>query len=181
LSDHVWFSTSAFHIAADDLITQEPEDGGLLIYRNVQNVDSDGIELELKARLPRDLEGAASYSFQQARDSDTKQFLNDSPRHLGKLELIQPFMERKLFASLNAQYRSGMTTFTGGWVSSFPIVNFDLYSQKIGKHLDLSVSLDNLLNKTYYDPPSTGAREASIQQDGRSFRVKMTWHFGERP
>ena len=48
------------------------------------------------------------------------------------------------------------------------------------KALDLSVSLYNLLNKKYYDPPSTGVPENSIQQDGRSFRVKMTWHFGER-
>ena len=73
-----------------------------------------------------------------------------------------------------------METFVGSWVSSFPIVDFDLYGQKIAKHLDLSVSVYNLLNKTYYDPPSSGDPESSIQQDGRAFRVKMTWRFGER-
>jgi len=36
------------------------------------------------------------------------------------------------------------------------------------------------MNKNYSDPPSTGVPENSIQQDGRNFRVKMTWHFGER-
>jgi len=180
LSDHVWFSTSAFHITEDGLISQELENGGLLIYRNVQNIQSNGIELELKGRLPHGLESAASYSFQEAKDRDTKQFLDGSPRHLGKLDLVQPLMKRTLFASLNAQYRSGMTTFNDGWVSSFPIFNFDLYGQKIGRHLDLSVSLYNLFNKTYFDPPSSGAPEASIQQDGRTFRVKMTWHLGKR-
>jgi iron complex outermembrane receptor protein len=180
LSDRLWFSTSAFHIDASDLISQQSVNNGLLIYSNLQNVESNGIEMELKGRLPHGFEGIASYSFQEAKDRDSKQFLNDSPRHLGKLELVQPLLQRKLFASLDAQYRSGMTTFTGGSVSSFPIVNFDLFGQKIGRHLDLSVSLYNLLDKTYFDPPSTGVPEASIQQDGRTFRVKMTWHFGER-
>ena len=73
-----------------------------------------------------------------------------------------------------------MTTFTGGSVSSFPIVDFDLFGQKISRHLNLSASVYNLLNKKYYDPPSTGVPESAIQQDGRTFRVSMTWHLGER-
>jgi iron complex outermembrane receptor protein len=179
LSDRLWFSTSAFHITADKLISQQSVDNGLLIFRNVQNIESNGVELELKGRLPRGLEGVTSYSFQEAKDRDIRQFLNDSPRHLGKLSLIQPLLQRKLFASLNAQYRSGMTTFTGGSISPFSIVDFDVFGQKIGRHADLSVSLYNLLDKTYYDQPSTGIPESSIQQDGRTFRVKITWHLGE--
>lgn len=180
LADHFWFSTAAFHITAGDLINQQSVPGDLLIYRNLQNVESNGVELELKGRLSNGLEGVTSYSFQEAKDSDTRQFLNGSPRHLGKVDLIQPLLRRKLFASLDAQYRSGMTTFAGGSVSSFPIVDFDLFGQKIGRHLDLSVSFYNLLDKKYSDPPSTGVPESSIQQDGRTFRVKMTWYLGER-
>jgi iron complex outermembrane receptor protein len=146
----------------------------------VQNVESNGTELELKGQLPHGLESVASYSFQEAKDRDTRQFLNNSPRHLGKLDLVQPLLQRKLFASLDAQYRSGMTTFTSGSVSPFPIVDFDLFGQRIRQHLDLSVSLYNILDKTYYDPPSTGVPEGAIQQDGRTFRVNMTWHLGER-
>ncbi len=180
VSNRLWLSTSAFHITMDDLITQESTGNGLFIFRNVQNVQSDGIELELKGRLAHGLEGDASYSFQEAKDRDTNQFLNNSPRDLGKLDLIQPLLRRTLFASVNAQYRSGMTTFTGGSVSPFSIVNFDLFGRRIGRHLDLSASLYNLLDKTSYDPPSTAVPEAAIQQDGRTFRVKMTWHLGER-
>jgi outer membrane receptor protein involved in Fe transport len=44
----------------------------------------------------------------------------------------------------------------------------------------VTASIYNLLDKTYYDPPSTAISQAAIQQDGRSFRVKMTWHLGER-
>jgi iron complex outermembrane receptor protein len=180
VSNRLWLSTSAFHITMDGLITQESTGNGVLIYRNVQNVQSDGIELELKGRLAHGLEGDASYSFQEAKDRDTNQLLNNSPRDLGKLDLIQPLLRRTLFASVNAQYRSGMTTFTGGSVSPFSIVNFDLFGRRIGRHLDLSATLYNLLDKTYYDPPSTAVPEAAIQQDGRTFRVKMTWHLGGR-
>ena len=179
LTDRVWISTSAFHITADGLISQMMLDDGSFIFRNIQDAVSNGIEFELRGRLPHGLEGVVSYSFQEAKDRDTQLSLNNSPRHLGKVDLVQPMMRRKLFASLNAQYRSGMTTFAGESVSSFPVVNFDLFGQQIGKHLDLSVSLNNLLDKTYYDPPSTAVPEGSIQQDGRTFRVKMTWHLGK--
>jgi len=179
LSERLWISTSVFHITADDLISQMILDDGSFIFRNVQNVASDGIELELRSRLPHGLEGVVSYSFQESKDRDIKQLLNNSPRHLGKADLVQPMLRRKLIARLNAQYRSGMTTFAGGSVSSFPVVNFDLLGKQISKHLDLSLSLNNLLDKTYYDPPSTAVPETSIQQDGRTFRVKMTWHLGK--
>jgi outer membrane receptor for ferrienterochelin and colicins len=179
ISQNLWVSTSVFHIIADDLINQQSAPGDMLIFRNMQNVQSNGIEMELKGRFPGGLEGVASYSFQEAKDKDTKQLLNNSPRHLSKVDLTQPFLHRTLFASLNAQYRSGMRTFSGNSVSPFPIVDFDLFGRRIIKHLDVSLGFHNLLDKTYYDPPSTGIPEESVRQDGRTFRVKMTWHLGE--
>jgi outer membrane receptor protein involved in Fe transport len=73
-----------------------------------------------------------------------------------------------------------MTTFVGNSISPFTIVNLDVFGRRIYRHLDLSATLYNLLNKTYYDPPSTAVPEAAIQQDGRTFRVQMTWFLGER-
>lgn len=180
LTDRLWLSTSAFHISMNRLITQQPMAGGSFIFLNLQNADSNGIEVEVKGRLAKSLEGVASYSFQEAADRDTRQFLNNSPRHLGKFNLIQPMLHRKLFASLNAQYTSGMMTFAGGSVSPFSIVNFDLQGRKIGRHMDLSAGIDNLLDKKYYNPPSTAVPESAIQQDGRTYRLKLTWHLGER-
>jgi iron complex outermembrane receptor protein len=85
-----------------------------------------------------------------------------------------------LFLSLDAQYRSGMQTLAGNSISPFSIVNVNLFGRKIGRHADVSASLYNLLDKTYYDPPSTAVPEDAIRQGGRGFRVKMTWHLGER-
>jgi iron complex outermembrane receptor protein len=179
LSDSLWISTSAFHDRLNGLITEEPV-GDSTIFHNVQKVESDGLEMELNGQLAEGLEGSASYSFQETKDKDTHQFLDDSPRHLAKLNLTQPLWRKTLFVSLNSQYRSGMTTITGGRVSPFSIVNVDLLGRKIGKQVDLTASVYNLLDKEYYDPPSTAVSQAAIQQDGRTFSVKMTWHLGER-
>jgi iron complex outermembrane receptor protein len=73
-----------------------------------------------------------------------------------------------------------MTTITGGWISPFSIVNFDVLGRRIGRHVDVTASVYNLLDKRYYDPPSTAISQGAIQQDGRNFRVKMTWYLGER-
>lgn len=180
LSEHLWISFSGFDITAGNLINQQAETGGLFAYRNLQNVRSDGAELEAKGRLPHGFEGVASYTFQEARDRDSGQFLNNSPRHLAKLDLTQALFQRKLFAGLNAQYRSGMRTFSGTSVSPATIVDFELSGPKLGKHLDLSAGFYNILNKTYYDPATTAMPENSIKQDGRTFRVKVTWKLGGR-
>jgi iron complex outermembrane receptor protein len=179
LSDRLWISTSGFHNTLKDLITEVP-DGDSTIFRNLQNVESDGLELEFNGQLTEGLEGSASYSFQETKDSGTHHSLDDSPRHLAKLSLTHPLLRKTLSASLNSQYRSGMTTITGGWVSPFSVVNFDLLERRIGRHVDVTASVYNLLDKKYYDPPSTAISQGMIQQDGRNFRVKMTWHLGER-
>jgi outer membrane receptor protein involved in Fe transport len=180
LSDWLWITTSGFHNTLHDLITQEPVDSDATMFRNVQKVGSDGLEMELNGHLAGGLEGIASYSFQETKDSDTHLFLDNSPRHLAKLSLTQSFARKTLFASLNAQYRSGMWTTNGGPISPFSIVNVDLLGRRIAKHIDLTASVYNLLDKRYYDPPSTAISQGAIEQDGRNFRVKMTWHLGDR-
>jgi iron complex outermembrane receptor protein len=180
LSNRLWWSTTAFHETLADLISQEAAGDDVLIFRNLHRVESDGLELELRGQLSHGFEGVASYSFQETKDRDTNQFLNNSPRDLAKLNLTQPLLRRLLFLSLDAQYRSGMQTLAGNSISPFSIVNVNLFGRKIGRHADVSASLYNLLDKTYYDPPSTAVPEDAIRQGGRGFRVKMTWHLGER-
>jgi iron complex outermembrane receptor protein len=180
LSKRLWLSTSAFRNTMDDLITQEGTDSGLLIFRNLQNVESTGLELELKGQLARGFEGSASYSYQETKDRDTEQFLNNSPRNLAKLNLTEPLLKKHLFASLDGQYRSRIESAAGLPVSPFTVINCTLLGRNLGKHLDLSASVYNLMDKHYSDPASNVNLQSAIPQDGRNFRVKMTWHLGER-
>ncbi len=180
IRNHVWISTSAFYNAIDGLITDEVVNTDSLIFRNLQNVKSSGIELEIRGQLTQGLEGTASYSFQQTKDRTTQQLLSNSPRNLVKLSLSQPFLRRKVFLSLDAQYRARMQALDSNPVSPFTVINATLLSRNLGNHLDLSASVYNLLDKRYFDPPSSENLQLPIQQDGRSFRVKLTWHLGER-
>ncbi len=180
LASHLWFSTSAFYNDINDLITQEPAGNESLIFRNLQQVSSRGLELEVREQVPHGPEGAASYSFQQTKDVVTDQFLSNSPRNLVKLNLSQAFWNKRIYVNLDAQYRSRIRPSSGTSVSPFSIFNVTVLGRKIGKHVDVSASVYNLLDKKYLDPASGDTLQQAIEQDGRSFRLKMTWHPGER-
>ena len=180
VSHRLWLSTSAFHNTMDDLITQESTGSDLLIFRNVQNVESNGLELELKGQLSHGFEAVGSYSFQETKDRTSHQLLDNSPRALAKLNVIQPLFGKTLFASLDAQYRSRIQSQSDGSISPFSVVNVTLLGRRIGKRVDLSASSYNVLDKRYSDPVSSENLQNSIPQDGRNFRVTMTWHLGER-
>jgi outer membrane receptor for ferrienterochelin and colicins len=52
-----------------------------------------------------------------------------------------------------------------------------LLGHTLGKHLDLAASAFNILDKKYFDPGRPEDAEDAIQQDGRSFRIKITGRF----
>ena len=56
-----------------------------LVEAAIARLEADGVEAELEARFANGLTGRASYTFQDAWDSDTGQTLENSPRHLAKL------------------------------------------------------------------------------------------------
>jgi outer membrane receptor protein involved in Fe transport len=180
LASHLWVSTSAFYNDIEGLITQQPVGPNCLIFRNLQNATSGGVELEVKGQTSSGLEGRASYSFQETKDDVTDQLLSNSPRNLVKLSMSQPTLKRRLFLSLDAQYTSRIQVPSGGSVSPFSVVNFTVLGRNLGKHVDVSASIYNLLDKKYFDPSSGDTVQQANQQDGRSFRIKMTWHPGER-
>lgn len=173
-------SATVFHEQMERLITTEVLPDGMERFENLQDANSTGFEAELTGKLPHGLEGNVSYGFQETRDIRTNEFLSNSPRHLAKFGLSQPIFRRSLLASLDAQYRSGMQSLESFPVSPHTVVNATLLGRGIGHHLDMSLSIYNLLDRTYFDPPSNANLQMPIQQDGRSFRIKLTWHAGER-
>jgi iron complex outermembrane receptor protein len=86
-------------------------------------------------------------------------------------------LRQRLFASLDSQFNGPATTLEGASTSSFQVFNLTLLGHAIGKHLEISGSLYNLLDKKYFDPAPAGLPEDQIQQDGRNFRIKLTGRF----
>jgi iron complex outermembrane receptor protein len=66
---------------------------------------------------------------------------------------------------------------SGPEVGGFGLLNLTLLARRLGRRVDISGSLYNLLDKHYGDPAAQEHRQVAIPQDGRSFRVKLTLHF----
>ncbi|TDU63190.1 iron complex outermembrane receptor protein [Prosthecobacter fusiformis] len=178
LPKNLRLNVSAYHYEIDDLITQEidPVDG-LYVFNNVDNVRSNGLEVELEGRYARGLNLRASYALQRTEDEATGEELSNSPRHLAKLKLILPLYKEKLYGGLELQYTGDVTTATGKHNSGFLIANATLFSREVMKNLELSATLYNLFDTEYSHPSVAGNVQDTIPQDGRSFRLKFTYTF----
>ena len=178
LGQHFTLEGSVFRNWIDNLISIEtnPADGQS-IYENSGGVNATGVEVELDGRFAGGLQGRASYSYTDTEQPVTHQILPNSPTQLGKLNLSVPIVHQWLFASLDAQYTSPVQTLAANTVSGFSVFNVTLLGHTLGKHLDVSASVYNILNKKYFDPGRPEDPEDAIQRDGRNFRIKLTGRF----
>ena len=164
---------AAYYNQIDDLISLQ-QDGAL---RNLTGADAVGAEFELEAQWQNGLRGRISYAFQQTEDRQSQRILTDSPEHLAKLNLSVPVVKNKLFASLEYQYTGRRLSAAGLNADGFDIFNFTLFSQNIVKGLEASASVYNIFDRRYSDPASPFHRQALLERDGRTFRVKVTYRF----
>ena len=154
---------------------------------NFTNLDarSKGVELALEGNW-NSIRGRTSYTFQDVHNITESSRLADSPEHLFKFNLSVPLWKDKVFAGLEYQYTSKrntlFTTTTGQTlpgtdVSSFGVFNVTLFSQNIVKNLEFSASVYNVLGQHYADPATRFHLQDQIPQDGRTFRIKLTYRF----
>jgi iron complex outermembrane receptor protein len=52
-----------------------------------------------------------------------------------------------------------------------------LLAHTLTKHLDVSASVYNILDKRYFNPGRPEDTQDVIQQDGRNFQIKLTGKF----
>ena len=112
-----------------------------------------------------------------ATDTITDERLSNSPRHVGKLSLLAPLYKNKIYANLEVQAMSSRLTPSRETVNGFAVCNFTLFSRELIKNLEASASLYNLFDTRYEDPVSVDFKQRAIEQDGRSFRIKLTYKF----
>jgi outer membrane receptor for ferrienterochelin and colicins len=178
LGQHFTLSASVFHNWINNLISLETDpSNGQAVYQNSDKARATGVEIELDGNLAAGVKGAASYSYTNAQDPATHQILPNSPQHLAKLNLAVPVVQQRVFASFDAQYTSPRQSLAGTTVSGFSIFNVTLLGHTLGKHLDVSASVYNILDKKYFDPGGPEDVQDAIQQNGRNFRIKITGRF----
>jgi outer membrane receptor protein involved in Fe transport len=162
-------------------LTTDPADG-LLVFRNLGDVATRGVEL----RAERTWEGGtrlrASYSHQEAEDEATGQRLVNSPRHLAKLNVSTP-VAAGWYTGLELQYVGERLTPFGNAVGDYTVANLTLRTDRLLKNLDVSASIYNLFDNRYADSPSEehvddlGRNLTAIPQNGRNYRLKLNYRF----
>ena len=181
---HLRSSLSGFYNQMDHLIVFNSG--------NFTNFDAqtEGMELALEGSWAAGVRGRASYSFQDTRNATVPWQMPDSPNHLLKFNLSVPLVKDKVFAGVEFRYASNRRTLhnttdssgqpltvQGEDAGSYGLVNLTLFSQNLIKNLELSASVYNLLDRRYGDPASRFHIQDTIEQDGRGFRVKVTYRF----
>jgi outer membrane receptor for ferrienterochelin and colicins len=176
---HLRSSVSGFYNQMQDLIVLQSGN-----YTNL-NATTTGTELALEGNWDNGIRSRVSYSLQKTED-DSGGDLRDSPEQLVKLNASVPVYKQKVFAGLEFQYISSRRTYftspagdnvPGADAAGFSLINFTIFSHDLIKNLEFSGSIYNLLDTNYGDPSSRFHQQAVIGQDGRSFRLKLTYRF----
>lgn len=170
------FSASGYYYHINDLINAWLDSTGQTVYRNLSKVDTHGVELELQGHWAGGLRGRASYAFQETADSMSRR-LSNSPKHLAKFNIIAPLWRDKVFSGLELQYQGRVRTLTGNTTGAFWLANLTIFSREVVKGVELSAGLYNLFDTRYGQPGASEHLQDVIQQDGRTFRVKLTYRF----
>jgi len=171
-------SVSGFQYGMKDLIDQyvDPADG-LIVFQNLSEVEARGVELALSGRWDWGPRSRASYSYVQAEDKDTGESLVDSPKHLAKWNLLTPVIPERLFAGIEVLYDSEAKTLAGHETDDVVLTNLTLTYASASKRMEIAASIYNLFDVDYANPGFNEHVQDQIQQDGRTFRVGLTYRF----
>ena len=178
IGDRLRLTAAGFYNKIENLISQvaDPADG-LLVYQNISEASTEGLEFELEHKGEKGGSRRVSYAIQEARDRSTGERMENSPRHLAKINLIEPLVREKLFAGVDVQYVGPRKTVKGSVAGGFVIANVTLFSLRMIRDMEVSGTVYNVFDKSYGDPGSTEHVQDIIEQDGRTYRVKLTYRF----
>jgi iron complex outermembrane receptor protein len=178
LGSGVQVSASAFRNRLTDLTNQylDPADS-LYVFENKGEIQSKGLELELNVNRGHGFTGQLSYSLQHTDELVTNAGLTNSPEQMVQGQLRAPILGSGATATVDAQYMSARRTLAGNTAGSHVLTNFSLFAPRTFRRFDLSVSVYNVFAIKYGDPVPDGFIQDTIQQDGRSFRVRTTLHY----
>ena len=180
VSRHVRASSSLYYYEIDKLISQEedPSDG-LLVYQNKDRIQAKGLELAVEGKWPSGWEGRFSYAMQEAREQEAgeSERLESSPQHLAMGNVIMPIVTDKIFAGIQTRYMSSRKTEAEANSKNVFLTNVTLFTQQLVTGWEFSAQLNNLFDYRYGDPASGEHRQDTIEQDGRTFWLKLKYRY----
>jgi outer membrane receptor for ferrienterochelin and colicins len=150
---------------------------GLLRFGNGGTDRGRGLEFELDAKSASGFAGRVSYTLADAKDGLTGVNLGNSPMHTAKLNAMIP-VSRKGFLGAEMLYSSAQTSFQQTRVSPSFLTNLTLSTKQLWGGWEFSASCYNAFDRRWFTPDGPKLRQAEIQQDGRTYRFKVTYRLG---
>ena len=171
-------TVDGYYYKIKDLINQTTDAAGDLVFKNIDEVEARGMELELEKRWVAGATGRISYALQRATNTQTGDVLINSPEHLAKLNIMAPLVKERFFAGIEEQYASDRKTISGRSIGDVWLTNLTVLTRNTARTVEASVSVTNVFDRTYSDPaPPNLAPLSTVQQDGRALRFKVTYGF----
>ncbi len=181
LTDHIRATVAGYFYTIDDLVSlgDDPSAPGSLTYSNAGKTESMGLELQLEMddKGPLGVAGRIGYALQKTEDRRTNGRLTNSPAHPLNFNAIVPVVQDKIFAGLEVLYTSKRKTLAGNSTNGFSTTNVTLLTKNVLEGLEVSASVRNLFDRDYSDPGSGEHVQDEIEQDGRSFWLKIKYGF----
>jgi iron complex outermembrane receptor protein len=183
---HLRGELNLFHTEITNIITQIDKLDGSTQNNNVDDVRSNGFELQLEDSWSNGFQARVSYSWQDTKYVTTNNRLPNSPEHMVKLNLIAPLWDDIVFLGFETRYMSGRKRqpldpgsriTVGKEVGDNVISNLTVFTKNWAKGLELSAGLYNLFDERYFDTGSLDHFQTGIQQDGLTFRAKASMDF----
>jgi len=178
-----WLALTAdgFYNDLHDLIDQVPVPAsGLTHFVNSGHDAGPGVEFELEAKRASGLSARASYTFANAEDEIRHVKLADSPTNKAKLNATIPTSHRA-FLGLELLYFSAQEDYKGTQVPPVALANVTLSTKPLWGGWEFSSSCYNTFNHRWFTPAGPGLQQAEIQQDGRTYRFKITYALHREP
>jgi iron complex outermembrane receptor protein len=115
-------------------------------------------------------------SIQRAEYRDGTEVVN-SPKILGKMDFSSRLPIDGLRLGYELRYDGPRLTLDGTTLGGYAVSNLYLSTESLAKGLELSLAFNNLLDKQYAQPASANNWQNSLEQDGRSVRLKASYAF----
>lgn len=143
---------------------------------NGSTVHATGLELEYQRQWDNRSQLRTSYSLQRARNADGT--LDNSPRHMVKLNGALPLGRPALMAGAELQWVSARDAGQGtARADSFFLANLNLSYTPPGAPWEASLGIYNLFDQDYEDPVTQDNVGWTMPQLGRSIRAKAVYRF----
>jgi iron complex outermembrane receptor protein len=176
----VMANVSTNHV--DGLISQVVTADGLLQFFNLDSANTRAVAAEFEGKWGSGIATRVSYSYHHARNLVTDTPLVNSASQLATLNVMVPFMRRQAFAGMDVHAVGRVQTLNGTFTERFVVSNLTLTVRPLRSRVNLTASVYNLFDNAYGYPGGDEHRQNIIQQDGRTFRVGLTylWQMGSR-